>query len=652
MKKNVPKTQDFGEKIYGAKKDKWKNGITYNDFLEMDIIEANTYIKKNNIWKKPNYDTMIQENGINKYVVYFQKIVRDSLPAKPNFNELVADEKTINKSISTYIQFVQDIKEQVELCKTINECISFYKDKFKPKYVIGQQGRYVSFDQQIEPLISKKFLKTIQMNEYQLVKEVDKKRWGYTNDEKILADYTILEIHKDSEWIEQNQKLLLKIMINPYSARFFYDLSLKDKSDADQLYQKNTWFVTNKNSPYIWRSGFHSKNEAEEFVLENVKVKDDQLTTKKTKTRTKKEIPPQLENIERIGKTIRENNINAKGEHYLKNYCFKGGQFGNWLTEKDRVVSMNMAYDSFFDLSNLLNIDAHDIGLNRNLNIAFGARGYGTASATYSLEYRVINLTKTRGAGSLCHEWIHALDHYIAIKNGYPLTMFSDLIDKNLDVRSNVKILDNYPAFAELIKVMKYGVENPNSNFRTFSKFYKDSLFLDKTKGYDDYYTKPCEMLARASSAYVYLKAKKNELVSDYLLGHAYRQAYVDDKTYKEYYLYPIDKEMEQFGKAFENALIELKEKGILHEPTHDICLTNKIEENNPTNKNIHIYSLVEQQDGQLGFNFGIPFTNDLIAINDMQKLSQSEFLDKYNCYTIDDYIATENELKQVRSRE
>lgn len=71
------------------------------------------------------------------------------------------------------------------------------------------------------------------------------------------------------------------------------------------------------------------------------------------------------------------------------------------------------------DLANALNITPQAIGLNGRLGIAFGARGSGNALAHYEPSETVINLTKTKGAGSLAHEWWHALDHYMSGENNF-----------------------------------------------------------------------------------------------------------------------------------------------------------------------------------------------------------------------------------------
>src|SRR6185437_3052891 len=82
----------------------------------------------------------------------------------------------------------------------------------------------------------------------------------------------------------------------------------------------------------------------------------------------------------------------------------------------ERQEVMNHAYDGLRDLTELLNIPPNALSLDGDLAIAFGARGHGLsgARAHYERDYGVINLTKMSGAGSLAHEWMHALDAYLA----------------------------------------------------------------------------------------------------------------------------------------------------------------------------------------------------------------------------------------------
>lgn len=106
------------------------------------------------------------------------------------------------------------------------------------------------------------------------------------------------------------------------------------------------------------------------------------------------------------------------GEEEYKAFGFRGVQFGNWANDSDRQAALNNAYDSFMNLAELLGVSPAALSLNGELGLAFGARGSGSANAHYESDEVVINLTKTRGAGSLAHEWWHALDNYFARRGG------------------------------------------------------------------------------------------------------------------------------------------------------------------------------------------------------------------------------------------
>lgn len=55
--------EDFGEKIGGAKKDLWKDrGLYVDDLGGMNEREAEKFVKKDNVWKKPDYQVF---NTIN-----------------------------------------------------------------------------------------------------------------------------------------------------------------------------------------------------------------------------------------------------------------------------------------------------------------------------------------------------------------------------------------------------------------------------------------------------------------------------------------------------------------------------------------------------------------------------------------------------------
>ena len=55
---------DFGEKIGGAKKDLWKDrGLYVDDLSGMNEREAEKFVRKDNIWKKPDYQAMLDDGS-------------------------------------------------------------------------------------------------------------------------------------------------------------------------------------------------------------------------------------------------------------------------------------------------------------------------------------------------------------------------------------------------------------------------------------------------------------------------------------------------------------------------------------------------------------------------------------------------------------
>lgn len=150
------------------------------------------------------------------------------------------------------------------------------------------------------------------------------------------------------------------------------------------------------------------------------------------------------DNDTRKGEDYR-NGKDVTAEEFANEFGFRGVQFGNWANQADRQAALNNAYDSFMDMSKIIGVSPKAMSLNGELGIAFGSRGSGAASAHYEPDEVVINLTKTRGAGSLAHEWWHALDNYFSraanVKLGYVTS------DKRLPMREEMR-----KAFNDLIE--------------------------------------------------------------------------------------------------------------------------------------------------------------------------------------------------------
>jgi len=159
------------------------------------------------------------------------------------------------------------------------------------------------------------------------------------------------------------------------------------------------------------KGGFETRDDAMKYMAENAV----DIITKRSPVIER----PHLDRIKRNRKDWRGGK-NVTPEQFLEKFGFRGGEFGNWLASDERQSVLNMAYDAFMDMSEILGISPRALSMKGELSIGFGSRGHGLqgAAAHYEKERAVINLTRINGAGSLAHEWFHALDNYLAKLDG------------------------------------------------------------------------------------------------------------------------------------------------------------------------------------------------------------------------------------------
>ncbi len=127
------------------------------------------------------------------------------------------------------------------------------------------------------------------------------------------------------------------------------------------------------------------------------------------------------QNRQRVGADHRKG-ADVTAQMFEESFGFRGVQFGNWVAQgagaKDRQGLLNESYDALMDLAEVLGLPSQAMSLNGSLGLSLGARGSGKAAAHFEPDSLVINLTKTKGAGSLAHEWFHALDNYFSRMRG------------------------------------------------------------------------------------------------------------------------------------------------------------------------------------------------------------------------------------------
>ena len=377
-----PLHEDFGEKIGGAKKDLWRARGLYADDLDgMNEREADKYVTKDNVWKKPDYQAL-HDDGVPVDVVYFIKKVRDSLNVKPViYRNYPPDErKRIQKR---YVNTVRQLQTVMEKVRSIDDAMQafdhFYIDYGYLRLNTDTYGR-TSFERTSEysfnPALSSKLFSTLRV----------------TSESNFRYDFTS-KAKRDQFLVPKDQKIPRGYEVHLYDGKGY-----SRRGD----WQAGTYYVTKGHA--ILQTNIATREEAIRWAQDYSKSK--------TKAGKQRFVPPQLEHINRTGPDYR-NGQEIVGQHYLDTFGFRGGEFGNWLNQLDRQASLNMGFEALKDLATALHISDKDIAFAGTLAIAFGARGSGNAAAHYEPLRKVINLTKMHGAGALAHEWWHGLDDYL-----------------------------------------------------------------------------------------------------------------------------------------------------------------------------------------------------------------------------------------------
>lgn len=357
---------------------------------------------------------------------------------------------------------------------------------------------------------------------------------------------------------------------------------------GDSEYRRLKTFKTSKEAFDYRNSNYDDLVAAWEDIKNRDNVKKDDVRGETNRPRTADDY--------RKGKDI-------STEQFQNTFGFRGGQFGKWVSQgsnaKERQWMLNSAYDALMDLSNILNIPPKAISLNGELGMAFGARGSGAASAHYESDTLVINLTKTRGAGTLAHEWFHALDNYFQRGRGalmdnkresryitYAPEAYYEKADgtkmpvKDFEEATNHDPVNNFQSSPDKtirrIYLNQRRIENKawwkkydavrpevEAKFAELVQALNDSpmtaraSIIDKGKS-DGYWSRIIERAARSFENYVIAKMAEKGYHNDYLANVVNIAEFKRDAGR---YPYLKDEELSPVVEAFDNLFGELKTK-------------------------------------------------------------------------------------------
>lgn len=488
--------EDVGEKIGGARKDVWSGFRDDIGAVPDDAIAEQPLSK---VWPQPDYQKLI-DAGHDAGTVAMVRSLRDAIPAKPRQSFKVHRWAAQVKELRAFALEMLDgqmphQKLRTELLKAGSRDLRGIAGRAELYEAVGhgQSLEGITFGEHFYTLYKGKPNVTLWAVE-QAAKSSSFGNWPRelaTGDTKEQALEAFKKLHANQA--KQEAKANVP-SFDIWSTRRTGEIHVGKKIGRN----------------YAELAGpFKTVREAREYRDQNL----DALTTKLEKY---KEVPVERAdtNRPRVGQDMRQG-LDVTPEQFREAFGFRGVEFGNWVEQGRRQQDLNDAFDALMDMAAVLQLSPKAISLNGELGLAFGARGAGgknPAAAHYERGKVVINLTKKSGAGSLGHEWWHAVDNYFARMRGQADGMLTEASDVSVLSRGPAKTFapnanvrqEMVQAFAEVIKAIN------NTSLRA------RAAVLDARRAKEYWGTDP-ELSARAFESYLIAKLEDQNASNDYL---------------------------------------------------------------------------------------------------------------------------------------
>ena len=561
------KIEDFGEKIGGARKDLY---ATYRDLLSYSAGLEVGSVPFSKAWPKPNYERLL-ESGMESWRVDAIRAMReivDRIPRKKCYRW------TFQRSCAVFREFAirvtnGEYNDLQELCDALDEH-SLNEERIDLSYrrnfkVLADLYAELGHSQEIPIFSIEHYSKFYPAGYYSEGREPLSNVYvavikGVSYSERYPAWSSSEEETRSLllQWFkEKREKKQDTVTLSVHTKR-----RRKDPSDLYHVY----WFRNNAahedKDYYVCRKvgknlikikgPFSDADAAFDYRDNHLEELDESFTAMKSLPNERGE-----ENQPRSGNYYRGGDISP--EDFMTVFGFRGVEFGNYVEGPRRQQDLNDAYDALMDLSLVTGLPPRALSLGGKLGLAFGARGRGgknPASAHYESMKTVINLTKKRGAGSLGHEWFHALDNMLAREHEKGIATFFTESPYGT-------------SHAELSHAMsKLGVAVAGK-----TDLVSRSSTLDKFKD-KPYWSTTREYMARAFESYLKAELEQSGIKNDYLVNVLSEDSWKKRTTMP--YAYPTDKEVEIIQPYFDSLFANIRQRSeddeiILYSASADI---------------------------------------------------------------------------------
>lgn len=484
-KPDLANTDDVGgEMVYNRR----QKGVSLADLKDADNDTKKILLaQKTKIWERPNYQEMVDE-GVHPVIAHSIKQIYDSIPTKPT--------RTEDKFIYAYAEGIEALRKAVDAFlgnpKAMREVIV----EVGAKAVKRSRGSFSISDlidkgdtSASETLLDAVFPRNEQNN-----------RWGKTNPDGNARAIALGKLHNSLTFTPDGFVKAMKAMEDGWPAKMeAWQRTYKIASKSSVAEVKNVEVsVDDGSGGRVWKDRYvisisgritgKYETEAEASaaleampewyllkkkygsLVETYQTKEAALDAVRELTKKGKGDDAFQEPDTSPEKSIREGRELRDGKNVstedLQNVTgFNKINFGNWLkgenNSSERQAHVNSVYDAVHDLAEVLNVPVKAVSLNGMLSVAIGAQGRGGRAAAHFVPgLNEINITRTKGAGSLAHEFAHGLDHYFAnlaglAKEADPFLSAFSYVPKDSEIRP--EIFDHFKTIVQTMTKIEKG---------------------------------------------------------------------------------------------------------------------------------------------------------------------------------------------------
>lgn len=532
LKRKDAEISDFGNKITGAKKHNFALGLNVSDLKSFTQPEKEKFLVRDNI-VKIDAKSLI-EKGVPVDVALASEVIFKQIPKKPNFGMSFwnKDKESMDLMYEKYVSILNEVKNYIEKStdlKELSKINSHLYDKYNAR--IANVNCLYNF---MSDISDSGFKHKNEVDGYKQAVEsaIDKFNSRDKKNEFInkIVDYSnsVKDKHNSLRSFELDiaNEFNFNIMgfVSKKNARTLMNISVSNV-DMDVIQTKISLGYPNIKDEDLWKTKYKvvpvQSKIGDGFVIKDLEDPYSRKVIYKTfeeaENSAKSKFYPDTDKALKPKSLKKEYNEPEKREipaltpanqtftedQLIKDFNLWGGEFGNY--QNNRQIILDNTYIAFSQLAKVMNVEKEFISGGGILAIAFGARGASSALAHYEPSQNVINLTKNGGAGSLAHEFGHALDHYLGESSSKENKSF---ISQNGGYLSdfNIRNIKDFKTpiastMIDLIHTIKYNGEDENGVSKR-TEYLKDALYYDSGRG-KPYWSSNRELFARAFETYV-----------------------------------------------------------------------------------------------------------------------------------------------------